>query len=68
MARRRHRLFRRPGIRLDIVGFQEVQIRSTRTPNGIQNAVGLIEGGGKATTRRDVPDDVVRKAVQSILD
>jgi 3-dehydroquinate synthase len=28
----------------------------------------LLEGPGKATTRRDVPNDVVRDAVQSILD
>jgi len=28
----------------------------------------LLEGPGKATTRRDVPDDVVRDAVQSVLD
>jgi 3-dehydroquinate synthase len=28
----------------------------------------LLEGAGKATTRRDVPNDVVRDAVQSVLD
>jgi 3-dehydroquinate synthase len=28
----------------------------------------LLEGPGKATTRRDVPNDVVRDAVQSVLD
>ena len=28
----------------------------------------LLEGPGKATTRRDVPDDVVREAVLSVLD
>ncbi len=28
----------------------------------------LLEGPGKATTRRDVPEDVVREAVQAILD
>jgi 3-dehydroquinate synthase len=28
----------------------------------------LLEGPGKATTRRDVPDAIVREAVQSILD
>lgn len=28
----------------------------------------LLEGPGKATTRRDVPEDVVRDAVQAILD
>ncbi len=28
----------------------------------------LLEGPGQATTRRDVPDNVVREAVQSILD
>jgi 3-dehydroquinate synthase len=28
----------------------------------------LLEGPGKATTRRDVPDDIVREAVLSVLD
>ncbi|MBT6708041.1 MAG: 3-dehydroquinate synthase, partial [Chloroflexi bacterium] len=28
----------------------------------------LLEGPGKATTRRDVPDDVVREAILSVLD
>jgi 3-dehydroquinate synthase len=28
----------------------------------------LLEGPGKATTRRDVPNDIVLDAVQSILD
>jgi hypothetical protein len=28
----------------------------------------LLEGPGKATTRRDVHDDIVREAVQSILE
>jgi 3-dehydroquinate synthetase len=28
----------------------------------------LLEGPGKATTRRDVPDDIVREAVLSILE
>ncbi|MEE8046234.1 MAG: 3-dehydroquinate synthase family protein, partial [Dehalococcoidia bacterium] len=28
----------------------------------------LLEGPGQATTRRDVPDEIVREAVQSILD
>jgi 3-dehydroquinate synthase len=28
----------------------------------------LLEGPGKATTRRDVPDDIVREAILSVLD
>lgn len=71
MADRQRAVLRQYGLPVTVSGVTAEQvIAATKSDKKSRGGVirwVLLEGPGKATTRRDVPDDVVREAVQEVI-